>query len=210
MNLRITQSACLITFTTLIIGCATQTIETTPEPSKQEIVEVEKTEPTPAVKVVVPEPVIVAPKPIVEKVVKVVPKPPTQQSTVYFDFDSSQLNDDAIDVIATHAEFLQKNPEYSVILEGHADARGDDSYNELLGSQRVMAIKELLMSENIDEEQIKLVSYGEKKPAVVGDNVDAWRSNRRAIFVYSISDVKLKQNVKIQASSPAKLIVLDD
>ena len=211
MNLKIPRTAFLISLTIFVVGCATQTVETKSEPKKQKVTKVIKVEPKPSVKVVVaePEPIKIIPDPVIEKIQKVIPKPPTQESTVYFDFDSSQLSEEAKMIVKKHSEFLRENPEYSVTLEGHADARGDESYNENLGSQRVVAIKAVLLSENIDENQINLVSYGESKPAVEGDSISAWRSNRRAIFIYNHQTEKQNQNAKANAS-PDRLMVLGE
>lgn len=206
MNLLIVRTTFII-LSTVVVGCATQTVEQTPEPKKQEVV----VETKPVVSVVTPPPVIVEKqRPIVEKVVKVVPKPPVHVSTVYYDFDSSELSEDAKAIIATHTQFLLNHPEFSVTLEGHADARGDDRYNELLGRQRAQAIKEILLSENVNENQINLVSYGERKPAVEGDGFSAWQSNRRAIFVYSETKTNQNVNVKSGDSASQKLMVLGE
>ena len=206
MNVTTTRTAFLIPCVAFVVSCATQTVEPKPEPIKEKVAEVIKVEPVPIVKVEVPPPPVIVPKPIVEEVVRIEPKPPTEMAIVYFDFDSSDLSDEAKNIIATHTKFLQENPGYTVTLEGHADARGEDEYNEILGSQRAMAIKEILISENINENQINLVSYGERRPAVEEESPSAWRSNRRAIFLYSKG---LNQNAQTEPTSSEKMMVLD-
>lgn len=202
-----TRAVIIISIITFAAGCSTQTVEPTPAPIKQEIIEVVKEEPKEEPKAVIK---IATPEPIIEKVVIAPPKPPTQASTVYFNFDSSELDEDAKNIITTHIQFLQKNPEFTVTLEGHADTRGSDDYNTILGSKRAQTIKELLISEDVNENQINLVSYGEKKPAVIGNSTSAWRSNRRAIFVYSYTNELKNSTAEFDSSSPKNQLVLDE
>jgi len=208
MNILVTRTAFLIPCVAFVVSCATQTVEPIPEPIREEVAE-EKVKPRPVVKIEAAEPRIISSSSTIKENVRIEPNPPTQQSTVYFTFDSSELTDEAKSIIAIHAQFLKENPGYSVTLEGHTDTRGEDAYNEMLGSQRAMAIKEVLISENINEDQLNLISYGERRPAVEEENSNAWRSNRRAIIIYSKLNDTQNQNAETENTSADKLMVLD-
>lgn len=170
----ISRAAVLTLLTVFTFACATQKVE------KEQMPEPIQVDPTPIVKKVEPKPT-----PIVDNKIDVSPTPPTNQSIVYFNFDSSKIDSQAENVIYKHIQFLRKNPNFTITLEGHADARGDDDYNKALGNSRAMAIKEILISENIDESKINIVSFGENKPAISGDSEIARSFNRRAKFVYN-------------------------
>lgn len=103
--------------------------------------------------------------------------------TVYFDFDSWILTAPARDALARNAEWLRKNPGVVVMLEGHTDERGSDAYNLALGEQRAKSALKYLSTLGIDAALMDVMSYGEEKPAVDGDDESAWSRNRRVEFI---------------------------
>jgi peptidoglycan-associated lipoprotein len=104
---------------------------------------------------------------------------------VYFDFDSSAIRDDALPIIQAHADYLANNTQVSFTLEGHADERGTREYNLALGERRADAVRRLLIANGVSPAQVRVVSYGEERPAVLGHDESAWSLNRRAELVYS-------------------------
>lgn len=68
------------------------------------------------------------------------PEAPTMQAspleTVYFDFDSWLLSAPAREALVRNADWLRKNPDVAITVEGHTDKRGSDAYNLALGEQR--------------------------------------------------------------------------
>ena len=103
---------------------------------------------------------------------------------IYFDYNSSEIRDDSLPVIASAAEALAANPAMQMRLEGHADERGTREYNLALGEQRAKSVRELIMLQGASGNQIDIVSYGEEKPAVVGSGEESWQQNRRVELVY--------------------------
>ena len=100
--------------------------------------------------------------------------------TVYFDYDSSKLTKDAIDVLNVKvSEF--KFADGEIVVEGHADERGTREYNLGLGERRADAVKRYFVSQGIAEGRIEVISYGKERPAVIGHDESAWAKNRRAI-----------------------------
>jgi peptidoglycan-associated lipoprotein len=112
------------------------------------------------------------------------PNNPLSKRTIYFMIDSSQVQEDFIPVIAAHAQYLVANPGQHVILEGNADERGSREYNIALGEGRAKSVANMLKVQGVSERQISLVSYGEEKPAAMGDSESAWELNRRVEVVY--------------------------
>ena len=99
-------------------------------------------------------------------------------TTFYFDFDTSEIKQEARDVLVAHAQFLANN------LEGHADERGTKEYNLALGERRANAVQRFLIVNGASRGQIETVSYGEEKPAVRGSSESAWAQNRRVELVF--------------------------
>lgn len=106
------------------------------------------------------------------------------QRVVYFDFDSSVVHDDAMSMLRAHAEYLSNNNGTVITVEGHCDERGTREYNIALGERRADAVRRILMANGVAASQIKIISYGEERPAALGHNEDAWAQNRRAELVY--------------------------
>ena len=105
----------------------------------------------------------------------------TDLGTVYFDFDSSRIRTDARDVLKKNAEALRSSGN-AVTIEGHCDERGDEEYNLALGERRANSVKAYLVDLGVGSGQLRTISYGESKPAVVGSGESAWQWNRRAEF----------------------------
>lgn len=115
----------------------------------------------------------------------VMPKPapqPIELTTIYFEFDSDRLTEDARRVLAENAALLQKEADKRIVIEGHCDERGSDSYNLALGERRAQATRAYLATLGVASQRCSVVSYGEERPAVVGHNEMAWDRNRRVEF----------------------------
>lgn len=112
------------------------------------------------------------------------PNNPLSKRTIYFMFDSSQVQPDYIAVIQAHSRYLIANPGQRMSLEGHADERGSREYNIALGEQRAKSVAYLMKAQGVSEAQLDIVSYGEEKPAAYGNDEAAWELNRRVELVY--------------------------
>lgn len=104
--------------------------------------------------------------------------------TVYFEYDSSEISGPDRPVIEAHGRYLADNPSAAVTLEGHADERGSREYNIALGERRANAVRQLMTLLGAGGAQIRVVSYGEERPAVEGHDESAWSRNRRVEIIY--------------------------
>jgi peptidoglycan-associated lipoprotein len=104
-------------------------------------------------------------------------------NTVYFDFDSSELSENAQMTLDRQAAFLNVNPTLVIVVEGHADERGTREYNLALGDRRATAVRDYLLAKGLNSARVRTVSYGKERPAVEGSTEAAWGKNRRAATV---------------------------
>jgi peptidoglycan-associated lipoprotein len=102
---------------------------------------------------------------------------------IYFDFDSYLLTPASKGALQANALWLKAEPAMRIVIEGHTDERGANTYNLALGEKRAAAARAYLQNLGIAAERIKVVSYGEEKPAAPGSDEEAWALNRRAVFV---------------------------
>jgi peptidoglycan-associated lipoprotein len=101
---------------------------------------------------------------------------------VYFDFDSAALSGDTQSALAENAAILQSFPQLQVEVQGHADERGTTDYNIALGERRAEAVKKYLLTSGAAAGQLRVVSFGEERPAESGEGEVYWSKNRRAEF----------------------------
>jgi peptidoglycan-associated lipoprotein len=106
------------------------------------------------------------------------------QRVIYFDFDSSDIRNEYVDVIAAHGRFLAGNATVRVRLEGHTDERGSREYNIGLGERRAQTVRRALALQGVQDSQVTTVSYGEERPAAAGSDDNAYSKNRRVEIVY--------------------------
>ena len=104
-------------------------------------------------------------------------------TVLYFEFDSSDLNQDGTAVAEAWAQYLAANPSVKVRLEGHADERGTREYNVGLGERRANAVLEALTARGVAARQISVSSFGEERPVAMGHDESAWSQNRRVEIV---------------------------
>ncbi len=104
---------------------------------------------------------------------------------VYFDFDKSEVKSEYRDIVAAHAAYAAANPSARITLEGHADERGTREYNLGLGERRANAVADLMFAAGVQNDQVKVVSYGEERPVCRVSDEDCWWQNRRVEIVYT-------------------------
>jgi len=105
---------------------------------------------------------------------------------IYFDYDSYDIKKEEIEILKKIGDYLIKNPEIMVLIEGHCDERGTREYNLVLGEQRALSVRNFLINLGVSSKRLFTVSYGEDKPAVLGSNESAWAKNRRCEFKIGI------------------------
>ncbi len=102
---------------------------------------------------------------------------------VFFNYDSSELDGDAQELLQDQVAWLKQYSDVSVIIEGHCDERGTREYNLALGEKRAQSVKNYLIGLGISADRVSTISYGKERPAVVGSNDGAWAQNRRSVTI---------------------------
>ena len=100
---------------------------------------------------------------------------------VFFGYDSSELDSDALELLQDQVAWLKQNSDVSITIEGHFDERGTREYNLALGEKRAQSVKNYLIGLGISPDRVSTISYGKERPAVVGSNDGAWAQNRRSV-----------------------------
>jgi peptidoglycan-associated lipoprotein len=106
---------------------------------------------------------------------------------VYFDYDKTDIRNDARDGLAKDATALKSIladfPNASIVIEGHCDERGSAEYNLGLGDRRASAAKEFIQGLGVSADRLKTISYGKERPQCTEQDEACWQKNRRVHFV---------------------------
>lgn len=102
---------------------------------------------------------------------------------VHFEVDQSTLSPEAQDILSKQAVWLNENPEYSAIIEGHADEQGTREYNLALGARRASAAQAFLIEHGVAPARLKTISYGKERPLAICSEESCYAQNRRAVTV---------------------------
>jgi peptidoglycan-associated lipoprotein len=102
---------------------------------------------------------------------------------VLFAVDQSTLSDSARQTLIAQAAWLQQNPSYTAIVEGHADEQGTREYNLALGARRAASARDFLVSQGVSSNRLRTVTYGKERPIEVCSSEACYAQNRRAVTV---------------------------
>jgi peptidoglycan-associated lipoprotein len=111
----------------------------------------------------------------------------TLSKDITYGFDKAVLTASDRESLKKDAKVLNANPSVKVVIAGHADERGTDTYNIVLGQKRAKAAMMYLVHMGISKKRIKIVSYGKRSiPGydTCSDHTEScWQANRIAHFM---------------------------
>ena len=102
---------------------------------------------------------------------------------VLFPVDQHALTPESMAVLDGQAQWLMTNPEYTAIIEGHADEQGTREYNVALGARRANSVFEYLVSRGVASNRLRTVSYGKERPIEICSTEVCYAKNRRSVTV---------------------------
>lgn len=102
---------------------------------------------------------------------------------VLFATGKSELQPGAMSTIERLAAFLDEYTDKTVLIEGHTDNVGADSYNQTLSEQRAEAVSDALLQLDVEPGRINTVGYGESRPLAENSTPAGRLKNRRVEIV---------------------------
>lgn len=103
--------------------------------------------------------------------------------TIYFKYDSFEIDSEGKQSLATNVEILKANPSVKIQVEGHCDQRGGIQYNIALGEKRANTVRDALKKAGIANDRLATISYGKERLVDSSMSESAFAKNRRANFV---------------------------
>ncbi|MGE0256005.1 MAG: OmpA family protein [Alphaproteobacteria bacterium] len=110
--------------------------------------------------------------------------PPARQYLVFFDFDKTDLTQQAQAILQTAATNAKGLTTVKIRATGHADRAGSDAYNMRLSQRRADAVKAELVRLGIKASEIAVVARGETNPLVPTADGVREPQNRRVEIVF--------------------------
>lgn len=104
---------------------------------------------------------------------------------VLFVVDQSTLSPQGMETVRQQAAWLNQNPQFAILIEGHADERGTREYNVALGARRASAVEQYMIQQGVSASRLRTVSYGKERPVEACAAQRCWDLNRRAVTVVS-------------------------
>jgi outer membrane protein OmpA-like peptidoglycan-associated protein len=98
---------------------------------------------------------------------------------ILFDFDKSDIRANETNKITDVAAYIKQNPTFQVGINGYADPRGTEQYNQGLSERRVNAIRDALVKAGVASNKITSGAFGEQKPLCSESTETCWQSDRR-------------------------------
>ena len=118
----------------------------------------------------------------------------TFDSGLLFDFDSSVVKGAARSNLTDLANSLREYPDTEVLIVGHTDSQGSDSYNQGLSERRASAAKNFLVTQGVPANRIRTEGLGESEP-VASNDTDAGRAQNRRVEVAIFASEEYRQEL---------------
>jgi len=119
----------------------------------------------------------------------------TFDSQLLFDFGKATLHEDNKDDLAKFAATLKEYPDTELLIVGHTDNVGSNSFNQTLSKKRAAAVSNHLAALGVSNSRLATQGKGESQPIASNDTDDSRSQNRRVeIAIYA--NEKMKQDAK--------------
>lgn len=123
----------------------------------------------------------------------------TFDSQLLFDFGESDLKQVNKNDLRKLAETLIEYPETELLIVGHTDDVGSDSFNRKLSRKRAAAVSSQLSEAGVPNRRLNIVGKGESQPAVSNDTEDSRAKNRRVeIAIYANRKMKAEAKAEVR------------
>jgi outer membrane protein OmpA-like peptidoglycan-associated protein len=102
---------------------------------------------------------------------------------VLFQVNGAQLQPGAQTELLRLADYLKRNPDRKIMIEGHTDNTGSSEYNLQLSQLRAQSVESYLTSSGVSPDRIRAIGYGETRPEAPNDTATGRQQNRRVEIV---------------------------
>jgi len=117
----------------------------------------------------------------------------TLEFLVLFPTGNDKLSHQDTQRLNSLSNYMKDNPELRVRLDGHADPRGTDEYNNVLSEERALSVVKALEQRGIEKSRIDYFAHGSSLSSAYNGDLEAYALERKVrIEIYSNAE---QQNV---------------
>ncbi len=98
---------------------------------------------------------------------------------INFDFNSDKIRDESKPTLDKVVAILKEHHDWRILIEGHTDNIGGDSFNQTLSEKRAAAVKNYLINAGIDAARLGATGLGLSRPVATNDTEAGRAQNRR-------------------------------
>ncbi|MGI9511883.1 MAG: OmpA family protein [Anderseniella sp.] len=103
---------------------------------------------------------------------------------IHFDFDKATIRPEAASTVADIAETLRVNPGWRLMINGHTDSIGKESYNLKLSQRRAASVKAMLVNTHgVSPDRLETQGFGSSVRKGRNDTLQGRKLNRRVELV---------------------------
>jgi len=117
----------------------------------------------------------------------------TFDSGILFDVDSDVLRVASRDNLSALANSISEYPGTKILVVGHTDSTGSDSYNQSLSERRANSARTFLLQQGVGGDRIESAGRGESEPVAANDSAEGRQQNRRVeVAIFASDDLQKK------------------
>ncbi len=118
-----------------------------------------------------------------------------ESSGVYFDSEKFNINQRSEGVLNKLAGIFKEYPNTNILVEGHTDSQGSDSYNLTLSKNRAQAVSSYLVNNGVSKGRLTTNWYGEAQPKYDNNTAEGRAKNRR-VEIAIVADEQLQEEAR--------------
>lgn len=101
------------------------------------------------------------------------------QDAILFDHNSASLRSASRSTLTDLAQNFRQYPDNRIVVEGHTDSTGTDTYNQRLSEDRAANVADFLIAQGVTAGDVIVYGFGETRPRSTNDTAEGRQLNRR-------------------------------
>ncbi|CAM4347121.1 OmpA family protein [Gillisia limnaea] len=118
-----------------------------------------------------------------------------ESSGIYFDTEKFNINSASQETLNKLAGIFKEYPDTNILVEGHTDSSGSDSYNLTLSKNRAQAVSNYLVTNGVPKNRFDTKWYGESQPKYDNSTAEG-RSKNRRVELAIVANEELKKEAE--------------
>ena len=106
-----------------------------------------------------------------------------EKAAIHFESDKAVIRGESMKLIEELAKVLNSCPKTLVVIAGHTDSQGSETYNQSLSERRAAAVSKALAKMGVAAHRMSVIGFGESKPIADNKTEEGRAKNRRIEFI---------------------------